>query len=165
MANYSPPPKYMMAKIELPILMYSDGHYDVFNKYSRISFSDIDKLPNKAEPQQFHLSDLFSEPQQNQQASSFSKINWSKEGETFHTGSSATSSSPILIKTKHDTVDVQPMEHELPDASDASDTPMFLLKSEIPSKPRKRNEHRKTFKHQPNHTQQYTRKNYGDEDT
>ena len=162
MTQPSPPPKYMMAKIEMPILMYSDGHYDVFNEYSRISFSDIDKLPEKSAHPQIYLSDLFSEP--NHQTPSFTKINWTKEVEPFHKDPSATSSSQIVIKNTPDTIPIQQIDHELSDASDASDTPIVLLKSEIPSKPRKRNEHGKTFKHQPNHTQQYTRKNYGDGD-
>ena len=53
--------QYVLAKIELPILINSDGTYKIENEYTNITFASLSELPPKQSKKQIELSELLTQ--------------------------------------------------------------------------------------------------------
>jgi hypothetical protein len=53
--------RYVMARIDLPILLRNDGSYDAMNDRAKVSFFSISELPEINNQTQISLGDLFSQ--------------------------------------------------------------------------------------------------------
>jgi hypothetical protein len=53
--------RYVMARIDLPILLRNDGSYDSMNDRAKVSFFSITELPEVQKNTQISLGDLFSQ--------------------------------------------------------------------------------------------------------
>ena len=53
--------RFVMARIDLPILLRNDGSYDAMNERAKVSFFGIDTLPEINTQTQISLGDLFSQ--------------------------------------------------------------------------------------------------------
>jgi hypothetical protein len=54
-------PQFVMARIDLPILLRNDGSYDAMNERAKVSFFNIETLPEINTKTQISLGDLFSQ--------------------------------------------------------------------------------------------------------
>lgn len=53
--------QYVMATIEMPLLLHPDGKYEAINDRTKVSFSKIYKLPNIQTKTTIHMSELLSQ--------------------------------------------------------------------------------------------------------
>ena len=148
--------QYIMAKIELPLLLHPDGKYDVMNDRAKISFSRIDTLPEIQTKTQIHMSELFAQLGETSGKIRMEEVSKSptKDGLVFRTNSEINSDKS---ENKESEIDIE--QDNKPEEED--EEPPLVLKTEIKPRHRKPQTGGKTFKNRKyGGSQQYTRRVY-----
>jgi hypothetical protein len=153
--------QYILAKIELPILILPNGKYKIENEYTQIQFSKLDVLPPKQIQKQVVLKDLLSQLGGNMISS---RIQLDSP--------SLSNDDPILV-FKPPKVEEQPVLSAIAQESEVEskqlphidnivreEEPKMVLRVDHNNKPRRKNYHGTTFKTFQHRPAKYTRKIY-----
>lgn len=154
--------QYVLAKIELPILINEDGTYKIESEHTNITFGPLSELPPKQSKKQIALSELLE--QLGGKTSHTAKItldtlnNDGDKGLIFRTVEDVTADTHTSVDddvTKHD---VKTDSNHISEGGNGQIPKMYIPKKN--GNPRKRNHYGTTFKNTHHHTSKYTRRVY-----
>lgn len=154
--------QYILAKIELPILILPNGKYKIENEHTQIQFSKLDVLPPKQKQKQVVLKDLLSKLGGNMISSRIQldspSLNTDEQLLVFKTPK-VEEQLPIIPSPIQDKED---MELKTPSVQSivGEEEPQMVLRVDNTYKPRKKNYHGTTFKSFQHRPAKYTRKLY-----
>jgi hypothetical protein len=159
--------QYVLAKIELPILINSDGTYKIENEYTNITFASLSELPPKQSKKQIELSELLTQLGGNTQLTTkitLDKLNYDDEeskGLIFRTNINNDDNDDCNTSIVMSSLEQKTMKTESISVTEGGKEQIISMY--IPNKngnPRKRNNHGTTFKNTQHHTNKYTRRLY-----
>lgn len=160
--------QYVLAKIELPILINEDGTYKIESEHTNITFGSLSELPPKQSKKQIALSELLEQLGGNRSHTAKIPLDTLHDGDKgliFRTTESYTNGLdiPTHIRVQdeddEDTKDdVKTDSNHILKGGNTEIETMYIPKKN--GNPRKRNHHGTTFKNTQYHTSKYTRRLY-----
>lgn len=161
--------QYVLAKIELPILINEDGTYKIESEHTNITFGPLSQLPPKQSKKQIALSELLEQlggNHSNTAKITLDTINDDDKGLIFRNVDTYNDESQTDIHTSNDDDDddddtkddVKTDSNHISEGGNTQIETMYIPNKN--GKPRKRNHHGTTFKNTQYHTSKYTRRVY-----
>jgi hypothetical protein len=160
--------QYILAKIELPILILPNGKYKIENEYTQIQFSKLDVLPPKQTQKQVVLKDLLSKLGGNMVSSRIQldspNLNGDDQLLVFKQSHNSNTNTNTTNNIEDQTVPNNEEDElkQIPPVQSITreEEPTLVLRVDTTYKPRKKNYHGTTFKTFHQRPAKYTRKLY-----